>query len=728
MNQKHKTCLKILAFLLAILTLLSTLLLPTAAADKPAVDKEQLATDLLREISTQSHPYILYTTDELPALREKITTGYSKKAFDFVKQTAATYLGASISVSQSSAGIIGRQLQSYVAYLCLYGELIETDKSFYINKAKSLVLTAVQNGTTDIYHEINDALCVADFGYAYALAYDWLYPYLTDGERDLLRDEMEEIGFYLYNNSTAVNTWGSSEARRQAWNWNAVTHGALGMIALSLGSHSDWLELAIERTLGYYTYAVDETGAAMEGLHYIGYAFNTLAVFDCVIYDLTGVELLDAFPAMQAITSFSMNMTAPYGGDQAAINQGDELGNYAATYYIINRYQQQEALWGWEQTHELAGEGTFTSDYMGNGWNAPAIIFYEDKALKPVMPTDTEGLNVTTYERGLVAAREDWNPQSSMLTFTCGYGYAGCWNHPDDNSFTFYAKGDAFIIDLGANYKKSTEHNLLSVDGVGMDYEGGPTMVAGTLEENKLLENGALYLRGNNTNSYAKKAALTDSRRQLIYAGGETPFVLVYDYAKKDDAEHVYTTNFYTDDASLLSVNYRWDYACIQGGNSKQRCYVYAYSDEGVSFNTKNKNGVKAIVTENTAVEQAQATLFILANPDGSMPKVVWSKDDNGILTAEIIRVANGATIKDTYVLSNTELLEYSSEPYIEESETEPSTEPATEPSTTEEITVPDNTESNGGCGSAHTVALVLPLAALSCLLFMIPKRKKAKD
>ena len=59
----------------------------------------------------------------------------------------------------------------------------------------------------------------------------------------------EELGEWIYTNSPIINTWGSPEPRRQAWNWNVIAHGALGLMALALGDHEDWLALAIERMI-----------------------------------------------------------------------------------------------------------------------------------------------------------------------------------------------------------------------------------------------------------------------------------------------------------------------------------------------------------------------------------------------------------------------------------------------------------------------------------------------
>ena len=644
---------KAISFVLFLIILLSTVLIIDFTSGKSAVSassvpkSSELASNLLGKISKKSHPYILYEDSDLDILKEKISDGYSKKAFDFTKTTAKKYLSANITVSSSSAGIIGRQLQSYVAYLSIYGMLSGDDS--YMTKAASLVNSAVKQGSVEIYDSINGALCVSDFGYAYALAYDWLYNYMTDSERAALKKEMEDIGNYIYTNSAKLGTWGSDEARRKAWNWNAVTHGALGMISVSLGTHNDWLTLSIERMKGYYTYSVDSTGAAMEGLHYIGYAMNTLAPLDFVIKDYTGVRLLDYYPNMQKLPTWSMMMTAPYGNEQAAIGQGSKLDNLAATYYIINEYSQSNALWGWERTYNLEGSNSFKSDYQGNGWNVPAIIFYENKSLEKKAPDSNTPL-VNNYEKGQVIAVDGWSKSSSMMTFTSGYGYSGCWNHPDNNTFTFFANGESFVIDLGANYKKSSEHNVVQVDGTGMRYEGGSSMVEGEILANKLLQNGALYLKGDNSDSY-NDSVLKVSTRQLIYKGGVAPYVIAFDHVESTSSTHKYTTSFYTDTASKIEL-VNSNVAKITGGNTGAVAYAFVYSPEGTSLSVAKTSATQAIVTENNAVTHNQITLYITANPDGSMPQVNFSTDSTGKIKLSV-KYNNGEDFyTDEYTLS----------------------------------------------------------------------------
>lgn len=590
------------------------------------INPHDLAKQLLSAVSGKAHPYMVYSKEEIPTLRKKTESGLSKKALARMIETANSYLTRSGKLYLGLHPAIGRMFQSRIAYLTLVGELTGEEK--YLDHAVSMVAEAVDTATLDMYPRFNGALSAGDFAHAYALAYDFLYDRMTEEQRVKLRKAMEGIGEWIFTNSKVIDTWGSEEPRRQAWNWNVITHGAMGLLALSLGGHEDWLTLAIERMLGYCRYAVDSTGAGMEGLHYIGFALNTLTPFDLAVNRLTGLEMMDSFPAMQAFPYWSMNMTAPAGGEHVAIGQGSDIGNYSTPYYVINRYGQRDALWGWLNTYNLLDEdGEFGTEYEGNGWSLPAIILFEDQSLIPEMPTPETNPLIKTYAKGIVTARDTWDRNGSLATFTCGYGYAGCWNHPDDNSFTFYAKGESFVIDLGAGRKSSKEHNVISVDGVGMDFEGGATMVIGIMEQNSILEGGELYLRGNNTSSYTNLAGLEKSIRHLIYCGGKTPFVIACDLAIKD-GEHTYETNFYTKAKNTAELSEDGKIGIITGGNGGATCCMIPYSPNGITLaNTASNVG---FTTSSTGNMHKQATVF-MAESKENLPDIRFSSDENGI-------------------------------------------------------------------------------------------------
>ena len=730
----------------------SVAVISASAEDGSAIaipDASEVADEALEATVGLQHPYLMYETEDIPALIEKTKSGNSKKAYDVIVTTAKTCMNLSFNVTGSSSGIIGRQLQYSVMYLSTYAAL--TGDTSYATKAVSQVVSAANKGNVEIYLSINDALSISDFGTAYALAYDTLYNYMTPAERTLIRTEMEEIGEWIFVNSPEINTWGADTDNRKAWNWNAVTHGALGLISLSLGDHADWLTLAIDRTQGYYQHAVDATGAAMEGLHYVGYALNTLAPLDYAVYRLSGTELLDAFPAFQNVSYWSMlYMTVPYGGKAVAINQGDGVGNYSGPYYIINRYSQADALWAWEYTYSLQGDGQFNVEYQGNGWSAPAIIFFEDQELVPEKPTEENNPLIATFEKGLVVARDSWESDASMLTFTCGRGQSGCWNHPDDNSFTFHARGASYIVDLGANAKYSSQHNVVLIDGVGMDYDGGSTMRVGEILENRLLENGNLYLSGSNTTSYNKQK-LGASLRQIVYGDGEVPFVLVYDHVRKDSNTHDFSVNFFTGGGVTAKVE-EDGYATLTSA-AGEICYVIPYSTDGVTIEATTVHSSPCLTTTTTARFMRQFTLFIMAESDGSMPEVTFETEGKNT-TVTITRTVNGQLETETYQFAMEELLSFSTteELPVEDIPTEETSEEKVEETTEEKVTEPvintekesvattapeidyDETESKteasdptgAGCGSAIGISAI-PATAIGAAFMLGRKKKKHK-
>ena len=736
---------RIISALLVTLLLLSSLCALSVSAEEndtvtPA-DPEELAGELMDAVSDLQHPYVFYSKDEIPALQQKVKQGISKKAFDLLSASAPGFSTRTLGVKAGANGVVGRQLQHYVSYVAIYSAI--ANRADLAKNVVKLVISCAEQGSIDVYNSINGALCIGDFGHAYALAYDMLYEYMTDDQRALVKAEMEEIGEWIFTNSAAVDTWGSQEARRKAWNWNAVTHGALGMIALALGDHEEWLALAIERMEGYYEYAVDADGAAMEGLHYIGYAFNSWAPLGNSIYRLSGVEVMDAYPQMQKMPYWSMYVTAPQGGEQAKINQGSSMGNYSSSFYIINRYKQSDALWGWLHTYNLFGDAKFSAEYQGNGWSAPQLILYEDQSFEYAAPTEENNPLTMSFEKGLVSARDSWDNDASMITFTCGYGQPGCWNHPDDNTFTFFAKGESFVVDLGEGKLNSSDHNVVLMDGKGMDFSGGGSTAVGVLEEEAILENGALYLRGNNLSSYIKNGTLSASLRHLVYSGGDTPYVLIFDYAKKNGS-HTYSTNFYTSTGNKVTIAADGSYATIQGSRKQEICYVYAFTPEGVTLSTQMANATAVgISTSSTSTLHGQATLFITANPDGSAPEVEMTSEGK-VTTVKITRIENGESVTDTYefdykALRSPEIAttEAPTEaPTETQAPTETETKKAVETSAvepSEQETEPEQVESgketdatSTGC-KAFTSIAVIPVV-LTCAIPLLAKKKKENE
>ena len=167
----------------------------------------------------------------------------------------------------------------------------------------------------------------------------------------------------------------------------------------------------------------------------------------------------------------------------------------------------------------------------------------------------------------------------------------------------------------------------VSVDGIGMDFEGGATMVIGTTEQNSVLEGGEIYLRGDNTSSYKNLAGLEKSIRHLIYCGGNTPFVIACDFAKKA-GKHTYDTNFYTKAKNTVSISDDGKTGILTGGNQGSTCYMIPYSPNGITLTQTDPN--VGFTTSSEGEMHRQATVFIAADSD-KLPEINFSADADRI-------------------------------------------------------------------------------------------------
>ena len=119
-----------------------------------------------------------------------------------------------------------------------------TQNEAQINKGIWFLTETANNTDRSWAYRQNQALAVGDMLMAYAVGYEWAKPFLTADEDQLLRAEMEEYGAWLYTQALNNVSWARTTAARNSWNWKAVCFGALGLAALALGGHTDWLSVA----------------------------------------------------------------------------------------------------------------------------------------------------------------------------------------------------------------------------------------------------------------------------------------------------------------------------------------------------------------------------------------------------------------------------------------------------------------------------------------------------
>lgn len=104
-------------------------------------------------------------------------------------------------------------------------------------------------------------LQTGDVSQGLAYGYDFFGHLLTKEENAETRDYLEKLGHFLIHQDT---TWGKPAPGVTSCNHNAVHYGGMGLLALVLDDHQDWLDKARKRERDYFEFYIDETGYAIQ--------------------------------------------------------------------------------------------------------------------------------------------------------------------------------------------------------------------------------------------------------------------------------------------------------------------------------------------------------------------------------------------------------------------------------------------------------------------------------
>ena len=624
--------------------------------------------EMVKKIIDQNqgtHPYLYFTEADLSGLREKIKQGRSRKAYELLEQEAMQ-IWQDIDVNDYVFGTAlgGRRLQKEIAYMTFYGYLAQ--KQEYLQKAADLLAKAADQVSVNSAFGMNDALAVGDFAHIFVLGYDWLYHIFTDDQRETVQNAVIEFAEWIFDNSF-MEAWGNEETKRLVWNWNSVTHGPLGMAAIildpdSLGEGDEqirkaWLSRSIQRMAGYCTYSKDATGMSYEGLSYLGYGMHSLVPLAVAVNARIGSNWLDRFDHIKQVGTYQMQMNAPFGNMEGYyLNQGTLNSHFSTTFYLINLFGDREGLWGFDKTDYFTNYYSSDLKWTGNCYQLPQIIIFEDQTLEPKEP-DTL---MKVFEKGVVVGRDGYEDTSSMFAFNCATGNQSTWNHPDTNTFAFWAKGEAFVVDMGAGYKNSDQHNVVLVDGKGLNAEGGSTLNEGVLKQVQDYGN-AVYALGDATPSYGRNAVTDKADRHIIYGRGSEPYVFTFDDFTGDGQQHMFSVNYYTrpqNTIEILDCSGIGEIARIRGGNRNNDCLALFFQPGGVSLTGESSEACGRLTAAVTDSAMNMGALFIVPDKKEDWPVIRRSKEADGFRLEiylpenrlDVITAAGGAVQYSTAV------------------------------------------------------------------------------
>lgn len=608
-----------------------------------------------KAISDAVHPRLLFTQSDIPAIKQKITGGRSQSAFDLMIARANSHLSLSTEPYNLNDAISGRVLSVQLLNLALSGYL--TDNTAYTNKAVDILFAACEQYDVETFNQLNGHLAVGDAAHAYAIAYDWVEPFMTEQQKSLVEQELYSFGQWLYEHSL-VDYFGSEEPRRLAHNHQAVAHGGMGLCALVLSDAAPaiWLTRATDKIRSYLDYAVDSTGCAYEGMGYLAYGLQGAVPFAAALAHTGGADIVAEKEVTSLIAQYYMWQLLPWGGSGVMLNQsGSTMKPAGGVMYLIAKNQDSVGLWGWDRMVGENGDESFgQSDWLGAGVSLPYVILWEDAQLQPQSPASAGLGQSKLFSRGQISARDGWEDNNSLATLTSGFGWPGCWNHGDVGSFTFYAKGESFVKDPGAHLQPTIHHSAITVNNEGQDWFAPGSAPTGEIID-YWQQGDATYAKADTKSAYTEILNAQKAIRQFLYVSGNQPYVIITDdFELSETAVKNFQWRLTTDYSNSLIVDEFVRTAHIVGASNGAKLDIKFLSPQIFSLQSRAEgSSYKQLIMSSTGYSGKFVVLLIASDNNDVLPDIVKTGDTDSMQI--VLTFSDGITDTVNLNLNNIE-------------------------------------------------------------------------
>lgn len=446
------------------------------------------------------HPSLLFTPERVESAKARMKNdAYLQKSWERIKGIADEQVKGKPDIMKLEYPTLAYQMTGDKKYAeAIKNTLLKTSEIKSWSDKEMMSRTPAWRSELQMAHR----------SFQLALAYDAIYDYLTQEERDKIAN-----GLYNLAVEPLLGDWITDETRihslnSMGHNWWTSCAGMGGILALAISNEvpqayegaqqlievlPEWFEFAGD-IIQHKPKTFDRDGGMYESINYASFGVTEALLFRLAWLNSHPGAQLEEIPQMALLSPFFSHVAYPRSGELYSINFGDSHKYVTGESSMLLAYAMGEenpaTLWYVTQTEEGQHREGFPRIfpmgflYMPDLTNAPAT---------PDLPTSH-----LWKDFGWATMRDSWNKDATMLAVKSG----ATWNHShaDANSLILFHKGVDIIKDAGnCSYGKpeyrnyffqSPAHNVVLFNGEGQktyqQYHG--TMLPGNVSN--LLDGG----------------------------------------------------------------------------------------------------------------------------------------------------------------------------------------------------------------------------------------------
>ncbi len=435
------------------------------------------------------HPRLVFSQAQLPELRARLATPRGQRFFELIRANAAgTTLNPRGSVQKALL-----DLEAAIAAAAETGEAVKVAehdaRAGALLAAENAAFVYVINGDEEYGRAAVEAL-VKLIPYVKgmslrpaALIYDWCQPLVNDEEGEIIRSGIGRVSEEVAEEIRRVPFALGPCPINQAIYWGLLLSANLGIGQLAIegepGFSQELLELSRECTDKSLMRFLDEEGYHENGPAYVGFGFSWFN-FYLEALRLRGSDW-SAHPRLSKMPFWYAYLILPGSLDVAPLTVPVGNSNFGATS------GQDAFMWLYHAMPENSWASLAYRHVMAPGGYNPYVRALVAQFLwdRPYLPEPDFGSapRVKWFPDGGVFMRSGWEAQDSVFWLKTQQHRYNTGNHNDYGSFFLHAYGESFAVEAGAKHVSSLLHNLVTIDGKGMDHASYDVMPSSPLIE-----------------------------------------------------------------------------------------------------------------------------------------------------------------------------------------------------------------------------------------------------
>lgn len=523
------------------------------------------------------HPRLMFTTEELPALYDKVRDGgWDDWAYTYAR---GLYPSTFEEIMSGDLAFYDFGIGEFPT-LGVIAFLERPPDTTWIDLGKLLAQYLVDDFDPDdnvFYSPLRlRSLC---------LGYDMFYGEATESERAAIRGEIEAYVDTMLTTRAYVY-W---KYRPFLSNITVMIASSLGLAAICLDGETDpgrvdaALAMADDYIETWLEYQMDPDGSYKEGSMYAGWCMKHLCYYFWARVRYDGYDYA-ADPRVRNMEKWVAYELLPFG--DAQINNTNDAAS------LNHPFSRHHTYFGWAQTAWNSGLAAWLWERLcgpvygfdsGHLSDPASTVLWARDDVAPVHPSQALPRSFLWEDRGLYYFRTGWQTEASsddvVFSFYSGKFHGG-HAHEDQNNFTLYGFGTRFAIDHGflTPNQHSNAHNMIFVDGRGQHHAGGTAGTDGKIAE-YLMGDFADYLLGDATSAYntysefdrngypfpendwsaghfgSNPVRYAYRRFVVVHDTNGPPYFILMDDIDKDGSTHSYEWRMHTDEANAVDVS-----------------------------------------------------------------------------------------------------------------------------------------------------------------------------